>query len=179
MRLFRLLAAAWLACIAPALAAPTPAASQAFLASHARLAGVTVRPSGLQLRLVKGGIGRHVTPGDAVLINYTARLADGMVIDGSAPGLPAPIDPGATLPGLGEALAAMREGDRWDVVLPPRLAFGTRGAGNGLIPPDQALQFDITIVSSTPAAAAPAPSRDGLSLSAGNGGTSAYWTIHP
>ena len=113
MRAFFLLPALWLACGLPALAAPlTPAASQAWLATHARMAGVTVRPSGLQLRLVKPGTGRHITPGDTVQIYFTAKLVDGTVVDGTSPGLPGPVDPGSTLPGLGEALSAMREGDR-------------------------------------------------------------------
>ena len=167
---------------APARAAdagPSAAASQAFLAEHARLPGVTVRPSGLQVRILKSGMGRHFVPGDAVQIYYTAKLVNGMVIDGTSPGLPAPIDPGATLTGLGEALLTMREGDHWELTLPPGLAFGAKGGGGGKIGPDQALVFDVTMVASVPAARAEAVSRDGVSLAAGNGGTAAYWTIHP
>ena len=65
------------------------------------------------------------------------------------------------------------------MALPPKLAFGAKGGGGGLVPPDQALIFDVTVVAATPAAAAEAPSRDGLSIAAGNGGQAAYWTIHP
>lgn len=175
-----LVLAAWLAAASAAFAAPTPAASQAWLATHARAAGVMVKPSGLQLRVIKSGIGRHVAPGDVIQIYYTTKLVDGTVVDGTSPGLPAPVDAGATLPGLGEALVAMREGDHWEVALPPKLAFGAKGGGGGLIPPDQALIFDVTIAAVTPAAiAVETQSRDGLSIAAGNGGQAAYWTIHP
>jgi FKBP-type peptidyl-prolyl cis-trans isomerase FklB len=110
---------------------------------------------------------------------FTAKLVDGTVVDGTSPGLPGAVDAGTTLRGLGEALSAMREGDHWEVALPPILAFGAKGGGGGLVPPDQALIFDITIVSAIPAAMAQASSRDGISIAAGNGGQAAYWTIHP
>jgi FKBP-type peptidyl-prolyl cis-trans isomerase len=168
--------------IAPALAvdAPTPAAVQAFLASHARAPGVTVRASGLQVRTIKNGIGRRISPRDGVQIYYTAKLADGRVVDSTSPGLPAPIDLSNTLPGLGEGLQQMREGDHWELTLPPALAFGAKGSNGGGIPPGQALVFDITVAQVTPAAAVSAagPS-NGFSFAAGAGESHAYYTIHP
>jgi FKBP-type peptidyl-prolyl cis-trans isomerase len=169
---------------APALAqnaALTPAASQAYLASNARQTGVTVRPSGLQTRILKSGVGRRFTPGAVMQIYFTAKLIDGKVIDGTTPGLPAPIQPTGTLKGLGEALALMREGDRWELTLPPALAFGAKGAGNGQIPPDQAVIFDVTVAAVEPAAAAAAA--PGMSSNFGftsnNGQSRAFWTIRP
>lgn len=176
------LAALFFTGLAPAWAAdstPTPAAVEAYLAGHAREPGVTVRSSGLQVRILKSGNGRHVQPRDSVQIYYTAKLADGRVVDGTSPGLPAPIDLSNTLPGLGEALQTMREGDRWELTLPPALAFGAKGGGGGAIPPNQALVFDLTVVSSTPAPPGGVPLSDGLSIAAGHGESHAYWTIHP
>ena len=133
----RPLFAALLLCALPLAAhaadAPSSTAVQAFLDGHAHAPGVTVRPSGLQMRVIRNGIGRHIAPRDSVQIYYTAKLADGRVVDGTSPGLPAPVDLSATLPGLGEALQAMREGDHWEVTLPPVLAFGAKGSGNGSI----------------------------------------------
>jgi len=163
---------------AAALAQPAPAASQAYLASNARQPGVTVRPSGLQVRVLKNGMGRRFNPGDAVQIYYTAKLVDGTVVDGTSPGLPAPIEPAQTLKGLGEGLAAMREGDRWELTLPPALAFGAKGSGNGVVPPDQAMVFDVTVASVTPAAAAPAMAgSSGFGVTSRNGETRAFWAI--
>lgn len=162
----------------PALAQPAPAASQAFLAANARAPGVTVRPSGLQVRVLRNGTGRRFTPGDAVQIYYTAKLMDGTIVDGTSPGLPAPIEPGGTLKGLGEGLSAMREGDRWELTLPPSLAFGAKGGGNGLVPPDQAMVFDVTIASITPAAVnTAAAGNSGFGFSSRNGESRAFWAI--
>ncbi|MBV9549570.1 MAG: FKBP-type peptidyl-prolyl cis-trans isomerase [Alphaproteobacteria bacterium] len=169
-----------LLCFLPlsAAAAPAPAAVQAFLQSNAHAQGVTVRPSGLQTRVIKSGRGRPVGPRDAVQIYYTAKLADGHVVDGTSPGLPAPVDLSHTLPGLGEALQQMREGDHWELALPPALAFGTKGKGAD-IPPGQALIFDVTVATVTPAAAGGGGVQNGFSVAAGNGESHAYYTIHP
>ena len=173
-----LLFAACLFLPVPALAQPAPAASTAYLASNARAPGVTVRPSGLQVRILRNGMGRRFNPGDAVQIYYTAKLVDGTVIDGTSPGLPAPIEPGGTLKGLGEGLSTMREGDRWEMTLPPALAFGAKGSGNGLVPPNQAMVFDVTVASVTPATASgAASSNSSFGLTSRNGETRAFWAI--
>ncbi len=177
----RALPTAILLCLLPFIAraadAPTPEVVQAFLQSHAHAAGVKVQPSGLQVRVIRSGIGRHVSPRDTVQIYYTARLADGRVVDGTSAGLPAPVDLGATLPGLGEALQQMREGDHWELALPPSLAFG--GKARGDIPAGQALVFDLTVVTTTPAAMGGAAQGSSLSFSSQNGESHAYFTIHP
>jgi len=176
----RLLVAAFLLCaLLPARAAdaPAPATVQAYLDSHSHAAGVTVQPSGLQLRVIKRGNGRPIGQRDQVQVYYTARLADGRVIDGTSPGLPAPIDLSATLPGLGEALLQMREGDHWELALPPLLAFGVKGKGD--IPAGQALVFDLTVVKTVPAAMGGVAQSNGFSFSAGHGESHAYFTIHP
>ncbi len=96
----------------------------------------------------------------------------------TAPGLPAPIEPAGTLKGLGEGLAAMREGDRWELSLPPALAFGAKGGGNGAVPPNQAMIFDVTIASVTPGAASTARGNSGgFGVTARNGETRAFWAI--
>jgi FKBP-type peptidyl-prolyl cis-trans isomerase len=55
------------------------------------------------------------------------------------------------IPGWTEALTLMREGDHWQLVIPTGLAYGTRGAGGGVIPPNQTLVFDLELVKVTPA----------------------------
>jgi len=175
-----LLAAAFFTAIialAQAADAPAPVAVQAFLDSHAHVSGVMVQPSGLQLRVIKSGNGRHVGPRDTVQIYYTAKMIDGRVVDGTSPGLPAPVDLSSTLSGLGEALQQMREGDHWELALPPALAFGAKGKGN--IPPGQALVFDVTVVKTIPAAMGGVAQSDGLSITSVNGESRANYTIHP
>jgi FKBP-type peptidyl-prolyl cis-trans isomerase len=172
-----------LLCAAPALAqapALTPAAAQAYLANNARQPGVTVRPSGLQTRILKNGIGRRYSAGAVMQIFYTAKLINGTVIDGTSAGLPAPVQPAGTLKGLGEALTLMREGDRWELTLPPALAFGSKGAGNGQIPPDQAVIFDVTVSAVEPmTSTAAAQSSSSFGFTSNNGQSRAFWTIRP
>lgn len=172
-----LLAAAPACAADPAL---TAAAAQTYLSANARAPGVTVRPSGLQVKILRNGMGRRFAPGDSLQIYYTAKLINGAVIDGTTPGLPAGVEPAGTLKGLGEGLASMREGDRWELTLPPALAFGAKGAANGAVPPDQAMIFDVTIAAVTPAAsAALATPNSGFGVTARNGETRAFWAIRP
>ena len=78
---------------------------------------------------------------------FLIALAD--VFDGTEDGLPMQLKPTEVIPGWTEALENMREGDKWHVVIPARLAYGARGAGNGIIPPNQTLVFDLTLVTVT------------------------------
>jgi FKBP-type peptidyl-prolyl cis-trans isomerase len=169
-----------LLCLTPAFAqAPTAADSQAWLANNAKQPGVMVRPSGLQTRILRSGTGRRIAPGNGVQIYYTAKLINGTVVDGTTPGLPAPIDPGSTLKGLAEGLLLMREGDRWELAVPSVLAFGAKGAGNGTIPPDQALIFEVTVASVTTAPVAAGGSSSSFGFTSNNGNSRAYWVIRP
>lgn len=171
-----------LSCATPAVAqtaAPTAAASQAYLANNAKQPGVMVRPSGLQTRILRSGTGRRIAPGNGVQIYYTAKLINGAVVDGTTPGLPAPIEPASTLKGLGEALSLMREGDRWEVTVPPLLAFGAKGGGNGAIPPDQAIIFEVTVASVTTTPVAAGGSSNSFGFTSNNGQSRAYWVIRP
>ncbi|MBV8976563.1 MAG: FKBP-type peptidyl-prolyl cis-trans isomerase [Alphaproteobacteria bacterium] len=145
--LFALLAAS------PALAAANALsveANAAFLAANARKAGVIVRPSGLQYRIIHNGFGKRPGPLDTVTVYYTGSLINGTVFDGTEPGLPAQLKLSDVIPGWTEALTLMREGDQWQIVIPANLAYGARGAGAGAIPPNQALVFDLTLVTVTP-----------------------------
>ena len=121
-------------------------ANQAFLASNAAKAGTVTRPSGLQYRVLHNGVGRHPAPTDWAKVTYSGKLIDGTVFDGTSPGLPATIAVNGIIPGLSEALQLMHEGDRWQIVVPPALGFGTHGSANGAIPPEQALVFDVTLL---------------------------------
>jgi FKBP-type peptidyl-prolyl cis-trans isomerase len=143
------------------LAAPTPAAAaddslsmeanQAYLAANAKKKGVIVRPDGLQYRIIQNGFGKRPGPTDTVEVYYTGRLINGTIFDGTSPGLPAAFKVNSVIPGWKEALEIMREGDHWQLVIPASIGYGARGAGDGTIPPNQTLVFDLQLVSTTPA----------------------------
>jgi FKBP-type peptidyl-prolyl cis-trans isomerase len=140
--------------VAASAAAPDPSLSQeanaAFLADNAKKPGVIVKPDGLQIKIIQSGFGKRPAATDTVEVYYTGALINGAIFDGTSPGLPAAFKVNEVIPGWTEALQLMREGDHWQLVIPARLGYGARGAGNA-IPPEQTLVFDMTLVSTTPA----------------------------
>lgn len=140
-----------LAAASPAIAADAAlsrAANTAYLAENAKKPGVVVRPSGLQYRVLRTGFGKRPAATDIVGVYYTGRLINGTVFDGTEPGLPASFAANGVIRGWTEALTLMREGDRWQLVIPAHLAYGSTGRG-GAIPPDQTLVFEVELVSVT------------------------------
>ncbi len=123
------------------------AANAAFLAQNAKMPGVIVRPSGLQYKIIQNGFGKHPKPTDHVSVYYTGRLINGKIFDGTEQGMPANFKVNELIPGWTEALEIMREGDHWQIAIPAPLAYGTRGAGGGTIPPNQVLVFDLQLLS--------------------------------
>jgi FKBP-type peptidyl-prolyl cis-trans isomerase len=124
-------------------------ANAQFLADNAKKPGVIVRPSGLQYRILHNGFGKRPGPNDMVTVYYTGSLINGTVFDGTEPGLPAQFKASQLITGWTEALEQMREGDHWQIFIPANLAYGARGAGGGTIPPNQALVFDLQLVTVT------------------------------
>jgi FKBP-type peptidyl-prolyl cis-trans isomerase FklB len=122
------------------------AANQAYLAVSAAKQGVVTRPSGLQYRVIKTGSGKTPKTSDMVQVTYKGWLIDGTVFDQTKPGQPAEFPAGHLIPGWVEALTLMKEGDEWELVIPSNLAYGERGAGDGLIPANQTLVFDMTLL---------------------------------
>jgi FKBP-type peptidyl-prolyl cis-trans isomerase len=153
-RLGALLAAVLALGIGTARAADTALSEQAnaaFLSANASKPGVAVRPSGLQYRILRSGYGKRPGPFDSVTVNYKGTLINGTVFDATEEGLPATFVVNQLIPGWTEALELMKEGDHWQLVIPANLAYGARGAGNGVIPPNQVLVFDLELVKVTPA----------------------------
>ena len=86
-------------------------------------------------------------------VYYTGKMINGVIFDGTSPGLPASFRlTSGLIPGWIEALQLMREGDHWQLVIPPNLGYGVRGSTDGSIPPNQTLIFDIKLLETTPAA---------------------------
>ena len=141
---FMSLATAQVKAADPAL---SPDSNAAYLATNAHKPGVVVRPSGLQYNSLKNGFGKRPLPTDTVTVNYTGMLINGRVFDGTEPLTPAQFTVNKLIPGWTEALSLMREGDKWHLVIPSDLAYGARGAGEGLVPPNQVLIFDMELLS--------------------------------
>ena len=128
----------------------SPAANAAYLAANRAKPGVVVRPDGLQYRILHNGFGIRPRPTDYVTVYYTGSLINGKVFDGTEPGMPVRFKVNSLISGWSEALALMRVGDRWQIVIPAPLAYGETGAQNGSIPPNQTLVFDLELVKAVP-----------------------------
>lgn len=141
-------AAALLIFAGSAVSAPSPLSAQAnaeYVAKNAKKAGVVSVP-GIQYQVLKAGHGPQPGRRDCVSVYYKGSLIDGKVFDETKPGKPATFPAGMLIPGWTEALQLMHVGDKWRLVIPAGLAYGKTGAGNGLIPPDQTLVFDIELL---------------------------------
>jgi len=120
---------------------------EAFLAANAKKEAVTTLPSGLQYKVLKSGKGKSPKATDTVKVHYHGTLLDGTVFDSSVErGEPATFPVNGVIPGWVEALQIMKEGDKWQLTIPPKLAYGERGAG-GKIGPNSVLVFDVELLS--------------------------------
>jgi FKBP-type peptidyl-prolyl cis-trans isomerase len=133
----------------PAPAALSAEANAAFLAENAKKDGVISVP-GIQYEVLHKGTGAQADRHDCVTVDYRGTLINGKEFDKTEPGRPAVFPAGRLIPGWVEALQMMHVGDKWRLVIPPGLAYGKSGAGNGLIPPDQTLVFEIELLKVAP-----------------------------
>ena len=134
----------------------SPESNQQFLADNAKRPGVMVLPDGLQYRAVRSGNGKTPTQNDLVTVTYRGQLINGMVFDETQPGKTATFPAGQLIPGWVEALQKMKEGDEWELVIPSNLGYGEAGAG-GVIPPNQTLVFDMSLLKVEPPSGQPSP----------------------
>ena len=120
---------------------------EAFLAENKKKEGVKTLTSGLQYKVVKAGSGKKPKLNDTVTVHYRGTLIDGTEFDSSLRrGKPATFPVSGVIPGWTEALPLMEEGAKWQLFIPPKLAYGERGAG-GLIGPNATLIFEVELIS--------------------------------
>jgi FKBP-type peptidyl-prolyl cis-trans isomerase len=120
-------------------------AGEKFMAENAKKDGVKTTASGLQYRVIKSGAGKTPKATDTVSVNYRGTLVTGEEFD-SSKGTPVTFPVNGVIPGWTEALQLMKEGDKWEVVIPSKLAYGERGAGRE-IGPNSTLVFEVELVS--------------------------------
>lgn len=118
-----------------------------FLAENKGKEGVVTLPSGLQYKVVKNGDGPKPTPADTVVCNYRGTLINGKEFDSSyARNQPTSFPVNRVIKGWTEALQLMPVGSKWQLFIPPNLAYGERGAGTD-IGPNSTLIFEVELLS--------------------------------
>jgi len=117
-----------------------------FLAQNAKREGVQTTPTGLQYRVVQQGKGPSPTLNDKVKCNYRGTLLNGTEFDSSARhGGPAEFPVKGVIPGWTEALQKMHVGDKWQLFVPSKLAYGMNPPG-APIEAGSMLVFDIELL---------------------------------
>jgi FKBP-type peptidyl-prolyl cis-trans isomerase len=125
-------------------------AAQAFLQANGAKEGVVTLDSGLQYRVITSADGAKPSLEDTVLVDYRGTLVDGTEFDSSiARGEPATFPVNAVIKGWQDALQLMNVGSKWEVFIPPELAYGS--GGQGPIPPSSALIFEVELLEIKPA----------------------------
>jgi FKBP-type peptidyl-prolyl cis-trans isomerase len=104
--------------------------------------------SGLQYEDNPIGTGDEAQAGHMVEVHYVGTFPDGRKFDSSRDrGRPFSfrLGGGQVIKGWDEGVAGMKVGGTRNLVIPPDLAYGSRGAG-GVIPPNATLLFEVELL---------------------------------
>lgn len=103
------------------------------------------------------GTGTRAEPGMVLLVQYTGWLYDqnapgkrGKEFDSTRKRDNAPfrfvLGTGQVIKGWDQGIKGMRVGGVRELIIPPDLAYGDKGAGGGIIPPNAPLVFQVKLV---------------------------------
>ena len=109
--------------------------------------------SGLQIIDTTVGTGASPKPGQICVMHYTGWLYENgqkgkkfdSSVDRNEP-FEFPIGQHKVIAGWDEGVATMKVGGKRTLIIPAALGYGARGAGNGLIPPNATLVFDVELL---------------------------------
>jgi len=111
--------------------------------------GMQETESGLKYKISKEGTGPNAKKDDLLSVHYSLQLVDGSEIDSSFT-RGAPIEftcgVGQVIKGWDEAMQLLNKGSKARLIIPSELGYGAVGAGNGVIPPNATLIFDVELV---------------------------------
>jgi FKBP-type peptidyl-prolyl cis-trans isomerase len=119
-------------------------AGASFLEANRIKPGVVSLPSGVQYKILRAGKGKKPTETSLVRCRYKGKLIDGSTIDKTDDKKPSTMDVSGFLAGLKEAVQLMATGSKWEVVIPPQLAYGA--IGNRGVGPNAVLIYEVEIL---------------------------------
>ena len=122
-----------------------PAIAAAQKAPAAAASGITTA-SGMVYTAVREGTGPSPAATDQVKVNYRGTFLDGREFDSSyARKAPATFPLNRVIPCWTEGVQRMKVGGKAQLLCPPAIAYGERGAG-GTIPPNTTLRFEVELL---------------------------------
>ena len=109
---------------------------------------------GLRVQTLEPGEGDTIEAGQVAVVDYTGWLYDPEAPDARGRRFDSSLDrgepfrftvgAGEVIAGWDQGVAGMRPGERRELVIPPDMGYGSRGAG-GVIPPNAVLLFEVTL----------------------------------
>ncbi|HAM73842.1 MAG TPA: hypothetical protein DCM86_19600, partial [Verrucomicrobiales bacterium] len=124
-------------------------AGEAFLRQFASQPGVQVLENGLRYRELRPGSGPSPSTNDWVDVHWKISLVDGTELTNSASSpVPVPLqmrEVAKSFRGVFEALSRMQPGSRWELAIPPELAYGEQGRAPK-VPPASTLRCELEIL---------------------------------
>jgi FKBP-type peptidyl-prolyl cis-trans isomerase FklB len=125
-----------------------------FLEENKKKEGVKTTASGLQYKVIKEGTGAQPKATDTVTVNYRGTLIGGKEFDSSYKrGQPATFPLNGVIKGWTEGLQLMKTGSKYQLFVPPDLAYGDRTVGPDLSP-NSTLIFEVELLDAKPLAQA-------------------------
>ncbi len=108
----------------------------------------------LMIKDIKVGEGTEATAGREIEVHYTGWLYDPKAKSGHGKQFDSsvgrgvfsfPLGAGRVIKGWDQGVTGMREGGKRTLIIPADMAYGSRNIGNGLIPPNSVLIFDVEL----------------------------------
>ncbi len=107
-----------------------------------------ITESGLKYAILKETDGEKPQKGQTVVVHYSGWLPDGKNFDSSYKRnqpFEFVLGQGRVIAGWDEGIALLNKGEKAQLVIPPELGYGERGA-QGVIPPNSTLIFDVELI---------------------------------
>jgi len=135
-----------IAAIATTLAVPAFAGVNDAIDKAAKEKGAVKTSSGMVYKSIKDGKGKSPTAVSTVEVNYRGTLTNGKEFDSSYKrnqSISFPLS--GVIPCWTEGVQLMKVGGKAQLVCPPELAYGSRGAGRD-VPPNATLIFEVELL---------------------------------
>jgi len=135
-----------IAAITTTLAVPAFAGANDAINKAAKEKGAVKTASGMVYKSIRDGKGKSPSASSTVEVNYRGTLTNGKEFDSSykrKQSIKFPLS--GVIPCWTEGVQKMKVGGKAQLVCPPELAYGSRGAGQD-VPPNSTLIFDVELL---------------------------------